>query len=257
MSKLIIEQILVLDDNYIHLLHDPVSGATAAVDPAVPDPVLERLAERGWTLTHIFNTHHHNDHTGGNLTLKRATGCKVVGSAVDSQLIPGLDMEVTDRDSFLLGNVAVIVMAMPGHTLGHVAYWLPDNHAVFCGDTLFSMGCGRLMGGSAEQMWHSLTVLRGLPDNTLVYCAHEYTQANGRFCRTIERDNPDLPARLAEVDTLRARKQSTVPSILAVEKATNPFLRADVESVKHAVGMAAEAPPAQVFAEIRRRKDAF
>lgn len=257
MSKLEIEQILVLRDNYIHLLHDPDTGATAAVDPAEAQPVLERLAARGWTLSHIFNTHHHDDHTGGNLQLKQATGCKVVGSSVDAQRIPGLDTEVTDRDSFTLGGIPVIVMAMPGHTLGHVAYWLPEARAVFCGDTLFSLGCGRLMGGTARQMWHSLSLLRGLPDETLVYCAHEYTQANGRFCRTVERDNPDLKARLAEVEQLRAGQRPTVPSILGVEKAANPFLRADFVPVKRAVGLPDDAEPARVFAELRRRKDVF
>lgn len=254
--KLEIEQIPVLSDNYVYLLHEPSSGATAAVDPAVPEPVLEALRRRGWTLSHILVTHHHHDHTGGNLRLKQETGCTVVGSRADAQRIPGIDQEVGERDSFLLGRAAAKVFEVPGHTSGHIAYWFPDSHALFCGDTLFALGCGRLFEGSAEQMWHSLAKLRGLPGDTLVYCAHEYTQSNARFARTVERDNEALLARAREVDAVRSRGLPTVPSRLDEERETNPFLRADQESVKRAVGLDG-ADPARVFAEIRRRKDAF
>ena len=255
MAKLQIEQIPVLRDNYVYLVHDPTSGATAASIPAVAEPVLANAwPAKGWSLTHILNTHHHDDHTGGNLALKRATGARVVGARNDAQRIPGIDVEVADGNSFLLGTAAAMVMAVPGHTLGHIAYWFPESQALFCGDTLFTMGCGRLFEGSAEQMWCSLLKLRGLPEDTMVYCAHEYTQSNARFARMVERDNEALLARIADIDARRSRNLPTVPSPLALERATNPFLRADIESVKKGVGLPG-GEPARVFAEIRRRKD--
>lgn len=256
MARLQIEQIPVLRDNYVYLAHEPSSGTTAVIDPALAEPVRERLAAKGWSLTHILNTHHHDDHTGGNLALKQATGAKVVGARHDSQRIPGIDIEVADGETFLLGQSAAMVMAVPGHTRGHIAYWFPESGALFCGDTLFTMGCGRLFEGSPEQMWTSLCKLRGLPDDTLVYCAHEYTQSNARFARMVERENEALTARLADIDARRGRQLPTVPAPLALERATNPFLRADVESVKKGVGLPG-ADPVRVFAEIRRRKDAF
>lgn len=253
---LVIEQVPVLADNYIYLLHEPSTGATAAVDPAVEEPVLAVLRRRGWTLTHILNTHHHHDHTGGNLALQQATGCTVVGARHDAARIPGLGQPVGDGDSVTLGTAVAEVFEVPGHTSGHIAYWFADSHALFCGDTLFGLGCGRLFEGSPEQMWASLTRLRGLPGDTLVYCAHEYTQPNARFARTIEPDNPALRARIADIDVARGRGLPTVPSRLDLECETNPFLRADREPVRRAVGLD-DAEPARVFAEIRRRKDVF
>lgn len=257
MSKLAIEQIPVLTDNYVYLAHDPASGATAVIDPAQPDPVLERLEAKGWRLTHILNTHHHGDHVGGNLALKQATGAKVVGNRKDAERIPGIDVEVGDGDSFLLGSAAAMVLEVPGHTIGHIAFWFPDSHALFSGDTLFALGCGRLFEGTGEQMWNSLGKLRPLPDDTLVYCAHEYTEANARFARTVERHNPALLERIEEIRQTRRHHRPTVPMSLGIERRTNPFLRADVESVKAGVGLPPDADPAQVFAEIRRRKDVF
>ncbi len=256
MSKLVVEQIPVLNDNYIYVLHEPSTGCTAAVDPAVPEPVSALLAAKGWRLTHILNTHHHGDHTGGNLTLKRDTGCTIVGARADAARIPGIDVEVGEGDAFMLGAAAAAVMDVPGHTAGHIAYWFPDSRALFCGDTLFALGCGRLFEGSPEQMWRSLDKLRGLPGETLVYCAHEYTQANARFARTVERDNPLLLDRIHRIDALRGRGMPTVPSRLDEEKDTNPFLRADLDSLQRAVGLPGAAAD-QVFAEVRRRKDAF
>jgi hydroxyacylglutathione hydrolase len=257
MAKIVVEQIPVLSDNYITLVHEPISGATAAVDPALAEPVLERLAAKGWRLSHILNTHHHGDHTGGNLELIRQTGCMVVGAAKDSQRIPGISLEVAEGDTFLLGSAATMVLETPGHTSGHMAFWFPDSHVVFAGDCLFSLGCGRLFEGSPEEMWTSLKKLRDLPPDTLVYCAHEYTAGNGRFAQLVERDNQALSARLDQVETLRAKGLPTIPTTVAGERATNPFLRADTNAVAKAVGMAPGTDPALVFAELRRRKDVF
>ncbi len=257
MSTLVIEQIPVLADNYIYVAHDPASGATAAVDPAAAEPVLAALQRHGWRLSHILNTHHHGDHTGGNLDLKRATGCQVVGARRDAARIPGIDVEVGEGDNFLLGHAAAMVLETPGHTSGHIAFWFPDSLALFCGDTLFSLGCGRLFEGSAAEMWASLAKLRALPAETRVYCAHEYTAANGRFARLVERDNPALAARLDQVNRLTAAGRPTVPSTLGEERAANPFLRADIPAVARAVGREAGADPAEVFGELRRRKDVF
>lgn len=257
MTDLLIEQVPALNDNYIYLLHDPASGATAAIDPAAAAPVQAVLDRRGWRLSHILNTHHHGDHTGANVELKAATGAQVVGARRDRDRIPGIDHDVGDGDSFLIGHVAVMVLETPGHTLGHIAFWLPQSKTLFCGDTLFSLGCGRLFEGSPAQMWDSLVRLRGLPDDTLVHCAHEYTAANGRFARLVERDNPALAERIAEVTRLRQAGRPTVPSRLAEERATNPFLRADLPALARAVGMEPGSDPALVFAELRRRKDVF
>ena len=257
MTLLVVEQLRVLSDNFIYLAHDPASGATAAIDPALAEPVLAALAAKGWRLTHILNTHHHGDHTGGNLELIRATGAQVVGARRDAARIPGITIEVGEGDSFLLGTAAAVVFETPGHTLGHIAFWFPDSDALFCGDTLFSLGCGRLFEGSAEQMWHSLATLRDLPPETWVYCAHEYTLSNGRFARLVERDNPALLARLDQAAAQIAAGRATVPSTIAGECAANPFLRADQPAVARAVGLAPGGDPALVLGELRRRKDVF
>lgn len=252
-----IETVPVLADNYVWLVHSPATGATAAIDPAVSEPVLAALAARGWQLTHILNTHHHHDHTGGNLELRQATGAAIFGARKDAGRIPGVTQEVAEGDTFLLGDAAVLVFETPGHTSGHVAYWFPEAKAVFCGDTLFSLGCGRLFEGTPAQMWHSLLKLRDLPAETAVYCAHEYTQSNGRFARLVERGNPALAHRLDEVAAARSAGRPTLPSTIGKERATNPFLRADNPAVARAVGMEPGADPVEVFAELRRRKDAF
>jgi len=256
MSMLEIHQIAVLSDNYVYLAHDPVSRETAVVDPAVSEPVMAALSEKGWRLTHILNTHHHGDHVGGNLALKAQTGCSIVGARNDRQRIPGIDVTVGESDTFQLGTAEAKIFEVPGHTLGHIAYWFAESDALFCGDTLFAMGCGRLFEGSAEQMWHSLTKLKALPVNTRVYCAHEYTEANGRFALAVEPDNPALIARMEEVVEQRRNGRPTVPSKMAEELATNPFLRSDQSELKRAVGME-ELAPSEVFAELRRRKDHF
>lgn len=256
MTNLEIEQIPVLRDNYVYLIHDPATAATAVVDPAVAPPVLAALARRGWKLTHILNTHHHHDHVGGNLDLKAATGCRIVGNHADAARIPGLDDGVSEGDTVAVGTARAQVIEVSGHTLGHIAYWFAEAMALFCGDTLFSLGCGRLFEGTSAQMWASLCKLRALPDETAVYCAHEYTQSNARFALTIDGSNAALRMRAAEVDALRAAGRPTIPARLAVEKAANPFLRADNAGLQRVV-IAAGGDDVATFAEIRRRKDTF
>lgn len=255
MTSLEIEQLAVLRDNYVYLLHDQATAATAAVDPAVAQPVLDALDRRGWRLTHILNTHHHHDHVGGNLPLKAATGCTIIGNRADAARIPGIDVAVSEGDRVAVGEAVAQVIAVSGHTIGHIAYWFADAGALFCGDTLFSLGCGRLFEGTPGEMWTSLCKLRTLPDATAVYCAHEYTESNARFAMTMEPGNAALQARVAEVDALRRAGRPTVPSRLGTEKQANPFLRADIAALQRTV--AAEGDAVATFAAIRRRKDNF
>ena len=256
MPEFVIDQILCLKDNYVYLLHDPASRATAVVDPTEAAPVLAALDRHGWRLTHILNTHHHHDHTGGNLEIKAKTGAPVVGPRADRERIPGIDVAVGDGDEYTVGTQTARVFDVPGHTRGHIAYWFADSRALFCGDTMFLMGCGRLFEGTPRQMWTSLLKLRQLPPDTRVYCGHEYTQSNARFALTVEPDNAALRERARLVDALRAANKPTVPATLGEEVATNPFLRADQPSLQRHLGLAGR-DPVEVFAETRRRKDHF
>ena len=249
-------QIPVLTDNYVYLLNDPVSGATAAVDPALAAPVLDCLQQKGWSLTYVFNTHHHHDHVGGNLELKQKTGCTIVAGFNDVDRIPGIDIGVTERDTLLLGEQRIAIIDTPGHTNGHIAYYVADDGLLFCGDTLFSMGCGRLFEGSAEQLWHSLQKFKALPETTRIYCAHEYTLSNSRFAYSVEPDNVALQQRMLDVAALRDRNLPTIPSTLAQELATNPFLREDSLEIKTRLDMTS-ATPSGVFARLRALKDVF
>ncbi|MCB2107147.1 MAG: hydroxyacylglutathione hydrolase [Rhodobacteraceae bacterium] len=256
MTKLEIRQIPVLNDNYVYLAREPNSCAVAAIDPAVAGPVLDEAKKLGWTITHILNTHHHGDHVGGNLDIQRATGCTIVGPGHDPERIPGMSVQVKDGDTFKLGEAEAKVFFVPGHTRGHIAYWFKDSDALFCGDTLFSIGCGRLFEGTPQQMWTSLSTLRALPETTRVYCAHEYTQSNVRFAVSVDPSNKALRAYEAEVADKRARNIPTVPSTLKLERAANPFLRADAPDLQAAMHMQGR-DPVEVFAEVRRRKDTF
>ena len=256
MARLEIERVPVLQDNYVWLAHEPGANLTAVIDPAVAAPVMAAAKARGWTITHVLNTHHHPDHVGGNLEIKQATGCTIVGPSHDRDRIPGLDVEVSDGGSYDFGQERAEVFFVPGHTRGHIAYWFAASDALFCGDTLFIMGCGRLFEGTPEQMWKSLSRLRTLPASAKIYCAHEYTQSNARFALTVDPANDDLKARAAWVDRMRADGKATVPGTLGDERKTNPFLRADTPGVAAAVGLAG-ADAVKVFAEVRRRKDVF
>jgi len=249
-------QIPVLTDNYIYLVHEPNGWATAAIDPALAGPVLKALDEKGWKLTHILNTHHHGDHVGGNLELKRKTGCAIVGVARDKERIPGIDVEVSEGDIIGLGHAEAQVLDVPGHTSGHIAFWFKEENALFCGDTLFGLGCGRLFEGHAQEMWASLEKIRALPAATQVYCAHEYTEANGRFALTVEPENPALTARIAQVKILRGQGLPTVPTLLSDELATNPFLRPESPSIRRRLHMD-KAENWRVFGQTRHLKDGF
>ena len=219
-------RIPVLNDNYVWLLHDDASKETVVVDPAVAGPVLEAAQQRGWTISQIWNTHWHGDHVGGNAAIKAATGCTITGPAAEAEKIGTLDRMVREGDSVRIGAHRAAVLAVPAHTAGHVAYHLADDHMIFVGDTLFAMGCGRLFEGTAAQMLANMQRLAELPDDTIVYCAHEYTQSNGRFALTVEPDNDALHARMAQVDAARSRGEATVPTSIGQERATNIFMRA-------------------------------
>ena len=256
MTPVFIQQVPCLEDNYAFLIHEPRGAVTALVDTPVVEPVERALASTRWRLTHIFNTHHHRDHAGNNLAFKEKWKCTIVGPRADRDRIPGIDIALGDGDEFRLGNAPVRVLDVPGHTKGHIAYYLPDDGVAFVGDTLFALGCGRLFEGTPAQMWSSLAKISALPDRTRLFCAHEYTQANARFALTVDPDNPALRERAAKVDELRAAGAPTVPTTVALEKATNPFLRADTRGVRAALGMPS-APAVDVFAEVRQRKDRF
>ncbi|MDE0945286.1 MAG: hydroxyacylglutathione hydrolase [Sphingobium sp.] len=219
-------RIPVLSDNYVWLLHDPQSGETVAIDPAVAEPVLEVAAARGWTIDQIWNTHWHGDHVGGNAAIKAATGCVITGPAAEADKITTLDRLVGEGDTVRIGDHVATVMAVPAHTAGHIAYHLADARMAFVGDTLFAMGCGRLFEGTAAQMFANMERLAALPDDTAVYCAHEYTLSNGRFALMVEPDNAALVERVAAVEALRARGEATVPTTIGLERDTNIFMRA-------------------------------
>jgi hydroxyacylglutathione hydrolase len=215
----------VLRDNYVWLMHDPESGETVAVDPSVAEPVLEAAAARGWTISQVWNTHWHPDHTGGNDAIRAATGCTITGPA-EAEKVSKLDRIVAGGDRARIGGYEAELIDIPAHTAGHVCFHLPEAQVAFTGDTLFAMGCGRLFEGNAAQMHANMQRLAALPPETLVYCGHEYTLANGEFALTVEPDNAELARRVEEVRDQRARGEATLPTTIALEQATNPFMRA-------------------------------
>ncbi|MEG3147796.1 hydroxyacylglutathione hydrolase [Sphingomonas sp. RT2P30] len=242
MTDLEIVRIPALSDNYIWLVHDPVSNETLVVDPAEADPVLAEATRRGWTIGQIWNTHWHPDHTGGNAAIKAATGAIISGPATEAERIPTLDIALSEGDTLRLGAHVAQVIETPGHTTGHIVFHLADDEVAFTGDTLFAMGCGRLFEGNAAQMFDNMARLAALPDATTIYCAHEYTQANGRYALVAEPDNEAIVERMRHVDAARANGEATVPTTIGAERATNPFLR---------------ALSAEQLAERRAAKDAF
>jgi hydroxyacylglutathione hydrolase len=243
-----------LQDNYGVLLHDPATGATAAIDAPEAAPVEAALKATGWRLSDILVTHHHADHTGGIAELKAHHRCRVVAPHGEAARIPLVDETVRENDKVRVGGLEGRVIETPGHTAGHISYVFPADKLAFVGDTLFSIGCGRVIEGTPEMMWQSLLKLRGLPDDTRIYCGHEYTKANIRFAKSIESSNSALNAREQEVEKLLAAHKPTIPSTIGEEKAANPFLRADVPDVAKSVGLAGQ-PAWKVFAEIRERKN--
>jgi hydroxyacylglutathione hydrolase len=251
-----IELVPMLKDNYAYLIHDRASGATAILDPSEAAPGLAAAKARGWTISHILDTHHHNDHCGGNLGIKQATGATVVGPAYDQDRIPGIDLPVDENSGFDFAGHHAEVLFIPGHTKGHIAFHFPESKAVFCGDTLFSIGCGRMFEGTPDIMWPSLLKLRALPDETRIYCGHEYTEANIRFARSADPDNAALKTKADAVKQLRAAGQPSIPALLGDEKKTNPFLRADAPELMARFG-GKDQPAHAIFGAIRAAKDRF
>jgi hydroxyacylglutathione hydrolase len=256
-----IELLPAFADNYIFLVSDRDLGLAMVVDPGDADVVLRALKERDLHLSLILNTHHHSDHTGGNDKLQREYGAPVIGPAKEKSRIVGISRAVTQGDIVTFSTLRSEVFSTNGHTAGHISYYFPQLKALFCGDTLFSLGCGKLFEGTAAEMWTSLKLLRALPDDTKVYCAHEYSESNARFALAIDKNNESLKARAAQIMALRKAGQPTIPALLGDEKSSNPFLRADQDALRKALaknGLAAEdADPAAVFGMMRSAKDRF
>ncbi len=243
-----------LADNYCVILHDPESGETAAIDAPSAEQIKAALAERGWRLNHLFITHHHTDHTGGIAELKAFYGATVTGPEAEAERIPDLTRVVTAKSELAFAGHPIQVLETPGHTLGHVTYYFPNDGLVFTGDTLFSLGSGRIFEGNPEMMWESVSKIAALPGDTNIYCGHEYTLTNARFALTIEPENEVLKKRVAEVEALRAAGKPTIPTTVDLEKATNPFLRPRSRSIQARIGMLG-APEPEVFGRLRQLKN--
>jgi hydroxyacylglutathione hydrolase len=256
MTHIDMRQFMCLEDNYGLLLHDSVTGATAAIDAPDADAVEQQLKKFGRQLTHIFTTHHHADHVQGNLQLKNLFGCKIIGPKAEADKIPGIDIQVSGGDQFIWSNREVTVYDCPGHTAGHISFGMASEYSLFAGDTVFAVGCGRVLEGTLEQMFTSVNQFKTLSPSTYIYCGHEYTEANIRFALTIEPGNKALQDRARSVAKQRAKGEMTCPTILADELKTNPYLRCDSPEIRKNLGLEA-ATDAEVFAEIRTRKNNF
>ena len=255
MAGPIVHMFPCLKDNYGFLLHDPESGETATIDTPEASRILEEAHAKGWKITQIWNTHWHPDHAGGNADIVARTGARVVGPKEVERIGKGPDRVLNEGDTVKLGAVTARVLDTPGHTAGHIVYHLPEHRIAFVGDTLFALGCGKLFEGTAQQMWTSLGKLRAMPDDTTIYCAHEYTQGNAAFALTVDPENRDLQVYADEVATRRSTGRPTVPTSIGKEKRANPFLRADDPKLQAFVGHAGD--PVATFAEVRERKNKF
>ena len=250
-----IHQFMCLEDNFGVLIHDPETGATASMDAPEAAPILAALKQTGWTLTDILVTHHHNDHIGGIAGVKEQfPDARVVGPAPDRERVPGADIYVSENDTVKVGNLSIRVLETPGHTKGHIVYYFEEDKILLAGDTLFALGCGRSFEAPAEILHGSCMKLAALPPETRIYCGHEYTLSNGQFALKADPSNAKLQARMKDIETLRAEGKATLPTTMAVELETNPFLRADDPAIQANLDMAGAAPGA-VFAELRERKN--
>ncbi|MDF1608061.1 hydroxyacylglutathione hydrolase [Hoeflea sp. YIM 152468] len=256
MTSLMIEQFTCRQDNFGVILHDPLTGETASIDAPDGTLIAAELRQRNWRLTSLLITHHHADHVEGIAALTQAYAPEVFGPAAEAGKIQGLTSTVGQDDSFEFAGRTVKVISTPGHTAGHICYYIPDEELLFAGDTLFALGCGRLFEGSPQDMLGSLQRLAQLPDETRIYCGHEYTQSNGRFALTVDPDNDELVKRMEEINDLRSERLPTLPTTIGFEKRTNPFMRAADPSIRKHLGME-NASDLEVFAELRRRKDSF
>ncbi|CAA7027294.1 unnamed protein product [Microthlaspi erraticum] len=256
-SSLQIELVPCLKDNYAYILHDEDTGTVGVVDPSEAEPIMDSLRKSGRNLTYILNTHHHYDHTGGNLELKDRYGAKVIGSAGDRDRIPGIDIALKDGDKWMFAGHEVHVMDTPGHTKGHISLYFPGSRAIFTGDTLFSLSCGKLFEGSPKQMLASLQRISSLPDDTSIYCGHEYTLSNAKFALSTEPNNEVLQSYAAHVAELRSKKLPTIPTTLKMEKACNPFLRVSNPDIRRVLGIPESADTAEALGIIRKAKDDF
>ena len=256
MAAIEIRQFLCRTDNFGVLVHDPDSGKTISIDAPEEGPIVAAMDAEGWTLTHILTTHHHGDHVAANLALKDAYGVEIVGPQQEQAKIPGIDRAVAGGDRLQIGGIAIEVIDTPGHTIGEVSYFLPDAKALFAADALFSLGCGRLFEGDAAMLWTSLQRLRALPDDTMLYCGHEYTTTNARFAVDVDPGNTALRNRVEEVERLRIAGKATLPVSLGEEKRTNPCLRADNADLMAEMNMAG-ADPVAVFATLREKRNSY
>ncbi|KAI4324345.1 hypothetical protein L6164_023892 [Bauhinia variegata] len=256
-SSLQIELVPCLRDNYAYLLHDVDTGTVGVVDPSEAMPIIDALSKKNRNLTYILNTHHHHDHTGGNVELKARYGAKVIGPGIDKERIPGIDICLNDGDKWMFAGHEVFIMETPGHTRGHISFYFPGSGAIFTGDTLFSLSCGKLFEGTPHQMFTSLKKIMSLPDDTSIYCGHEYTLSNSKFALSIEPENKELQSYAAHVSHLRSKGLPTIPTTLKLEKACNPFLRTSSAEIRRSLNIAETADDAEALGVIREAKDKF